>query len=161
MKRALFYFMIIIGIVLFNLLLYIEVPILLRLNPIEINGMTFNVCDASSLAFGKVLNAVYIVEGNCLPFLIMFTSSIYTIKKLKDSRRQVEMIGSVAEKRKSRDRKFAITSITFNLLFIVLKMPLVIASVIGYNLVSYYLYQLLDSLFRSFLFEFSISARVV
>ena len=153
-KRPVCYYMIIIGIVLFNLLLYIEVPILLTLNPIEINGVRLYVCDVSSLAFGKVLNAVYIVEGSCLPFLIMFISSIFTIKKLKDSRRHVEMIGSVAEKRKSRDRKFAITSITFNVLFIVLKMPFVVSLAIGYNLVSYYFYQIAVSLFY---FNYSIS----
>ena len=147
MKRPILHYMIIFGIVLFNLLLYIEVPIFLRLFPLQIYGMTFYVCDPSTLSFGSVLNIVYIIEGSGLPFLIMIISSLITIKSLKDSRRQVEMIGSAEEKRKSRDRKFAITSITFNVLFIVLKMPFLVCVAIGYNFVSSYLFYIALALY--------------
>ena len=163
MKKPNLHYMIVIGIVLFNLLLYIEVPIFLRLFPLQIYGMTFYVCDPSTLSFGNVLNIVYIIEGSALPFLIMVISSLVTIKTLRDSRHHVEIVGSVDEKRKSRDRKFAITSITFNVLFIVLKMPLLVCVAIGYNFVSTYVYYIALALYFlnysiSFIVHFSTNS---
>lgn len=77
----------------------------------------------------------------------MFVSTIYTIKMLAKSRRHVETIGSVTEKRKSRDRKFAISSITFNVVFFLLKMPMTIIISTGYTSANFYLYQIAFSLF--------------
>lgn len=147
MKRPIVHYMILLVIILFHLLLYIEVPIYLRLSPLQINGTTFHVCDSNSLFFSDILNGVNSIESSVLPFIIMLISSFYTIKMIAKSRRNVEAIGSVTERRKNRDRKFAITSITFNVLFIVLKMPLTVFITIGYTNVNYYLYQIGFSLF--------------
>lgn len=153
-QRPIVTYMILLAIVLFNFLLYVEVPIFIKRLPLEINGTMFFVCDPSTLSFGKSLNVVYIIEGSVLPFLIMLISSIYTIKMLRDSRKLVEMVGLVIGRRKSRDRKFAITSITFNVLFIGLKTPLVICVALSYISVNYYFYQTSLSLF---FLNFSIS----
>ena len=154
MKRPIWHYMIIIGICLVHFLLYLEVPILVRRSPLEIYGSTAYVCDTTAFSFGQALNIVYSIQSSVIPFLIMIISSLITIKKLRDSSRSVEMLGSVADKRKSRDRKFAITSITFNVLFIVLKMPFLVSILIGYHVVSFYLYQISLDLF---FFNYSIS----
>ena len=136
MKRPIVHYIIILAIVLINLVLYIEVPIYLRLVPIEYYGYMFPFCDPSTLEFSKILDIIYITEGNILPFVIMFVSSLATIKLLRDSRKQMNLIGTVADKRKRRDAKFAVTSLAFNVLFIVLKLPFVICFSIGYVSVS-------------------------
>lgn len=147
MKRPIVHYSVIIAIFLVLLLLYIEIPIYLRLSPIEIYGTTFYVCDPSLLPFGKVINIIYIVDGSILPFVIMTISSLVTIKLLRDSRSHVGTFLMADNKRKNRDNKFAITSLAFNFLFIVLKMPLVIVITIGYNFVNYYFLQIAILLF--------------
>ena len=149
MKKSIVHFLIVITIVISHLLLYIGVVIYIRLIPVP-NSTAF-VCDTTLLSY---VNIIYIIESNAVPFLIMLISSLYTIKMLRDSRRHVEAIGSMDDKRKSRNRKFAITSITFNVLFIVLKTPLLICISIGYYNVNYYLYQISLALF---FLNFSIS----
>ena len=156
MKRPILHYMIIIVIYFVHFILYIEVPIYLRLSPLEFNSTVY-LCDITSLSFGQVLNVFYGIQSNVIPFLIMIISSVITIKKLRDSSRSVEMMGSLAEKRKSRDRKFAITSITFNVLFIVLKMTFLLSILIGYKVVSFYMYQIsLDLFFLNFSISFLV-----
>ena len=99
------------------------------------------------LSFGLAFNFIFVIEGSGLPFLIMFFSSVIMIKTLRDSRHHVEIFSSVDQKKKSRDRKFAVTSITFNVLFIALKMPLLVVTLIGYNFVSTYLYYIALALY--------------
>ena len=146
-KKLAVHFSIVLAIILSHLLLYIEIPIYLRLFPRKVNNITLYACEPTTLSFGNAMNVVYNIESSALPFLIMIISSLITIKMLRDSRRQVEMMGSVAEKRKSRDRKFAITSITFNVLFIVLKMPYLVCISIGFYYVNYYVYQVSYAMF--------------
>lgn len=138
MKRPIFHYSIITAIVLIHLMLYIMIPIYLR--PVFIPGYGV-ICDASTLSFSETLNIVYMAESSIIPFIIMFITSIITIKLLWKSRRQVEMVGNLSSqqnKRKSRDRMFALTSLTFNILFIVLKMPLLICLTIGFAFLNNY-----------------------
>ena len=142
MKRPIIHYSIIAAIVLFNLLLYIEVPIFITLVPIDVYGFTLLICDTGFLSFANALNIIFITQGSMLPFVILCVSSLYTVKLLRDSRKQVATIGnSSVDKRKKRETKFAITSLAFNILFIVLKMPLLICSLIGYQLVNYFVLQ--------------------
>ena len=143
MKRPLLHFMIVIA----NLLIYIEIPIYLTRVPIPMGDSIYWLCDTLVLPFANTLGIIYIIEGSVLPFCILFVTALITVKLLRDSRRQVEMIGSVAEKRKNRERKFAITSIAFSISFIVLKMPFVIAVAIGYSNVNNYFIQIGSLLF--------------
>lgn len=144
-KRPLVHYMILTAIVLFNLLLYIEILIYMRLVDIDLNGM--KICDLSTLSFGKAISIIYIIQGNVLPFVVLFGSSLYTVKLLGGSRRHVRMIGRVAERRKSRETKFAVTSFTFNVLFIVLRMPVFITSTIGLHNVSPYILSIANLLY--------------
>lgn len=138
MKRPIIHYSIIVAIVLINLLLYIEVPIFITLVPVDVYGM---VCDTKYLWFSDVLNMIFLIEGSVLPFVILCISSLYTVKLLRDSRKQVATICRSVDKRKKHEIKFAITSIAFNILFIVLKMPLLICSIIGYLVVNYFVLQ--------------------
>jgi hypothetical protein len=125
LKKKSVQFGIVLSIVLINLLLYIGVPIYLELKQFNVFDMTFDVCDSSTLSFGGFISTLYLVEGSVLPFAIMLTTSIYSIKLIRDSAKNIERSsnGNVAD-RNSRDFKFAITSVVFNISFIVLKLPL-------------------------------------
>jgi hypothetical protein len=146
-KRPFLHYMVLTGVVLFNLLLYIEIPIYQRIVNVEMFGMSNPVCDVSTLSFGNTINVIFIVQGNVLPFVILSVSSLITIKLLRDSRRQVRMTGAVANSRKSRDNKFATTSLTFNVLFIVLRMPFFVTSTIGYSTLNGYVLYISNLLF--------------
>ena len=136
MKRPLLHFMIVFAIVIANLLIYIGIPIYLTRVPIPMGDSIYWLCDPIVLPFANTLGIIYIIEGSVLPFCILFVTALITIKLLRDSRRHVEAIGSVSEKRKNNERKFAVTSIAFSISFIVLKMPFVIGVAIGYSNVS-------------------------
>ena len=148
MKRPLLHFMIVIAVVIANLLIYIEIPIYLTRVPIPMaDSSIYWLCDTLVLPFANTLGIIYIIEGSVLPFCILFVTALITVKLLRNSRRQVEMIGSVSEKRKSNERKFAVTSIAFSISFIVLKMPFVISVAIGYSNVNGYIIQIGSLLF--------------
>ena len=154
MKRPIIHYSIIAAIVLFNLLLYIEVPIFIHLVPIDVFGMNLLICDTGFLWFSEALNIIFLIEGSILPFIILCISSLYTVKLLRDSRRQIATFGNNSDdKRKKRETKFAITSLIFNILFIVLKMPLLISSIIGYGTANF-IFQQFATLF--FYTNFSI-----
>ena len=138
MKRPIIHYSIITAIVLIHLTLYIVIPIYLR--PVVIPGYGV-LCDVSTLSFGETLNIVYMAESSIIPFVIMFITSIITIKLLWKSRRQMKTavnLGNQQNKRKSRDAMFALTSLTFNILFIVLKMPLLVCLTIGFEFINGY-----------------------
>jgi len=138
MKRPIIHYSIITAIVLIHLILYIVIPIYLRTVVIPGYGV---LCDVSTLSFGDVINIVYMAESSIIPFVIMFITSIITIKLLWKSRCQVGMavnLGSQQNKRKNRDAMFALTSLTFNILFIVLKMPLLVCLTIGFSFLNNY-----------------------
>ena len=70
----------------------------------------------------------HLAESFVIPFSIMIVTSIITIKQLIGSRRSLEKTGRIANKqRKIRDIKFAVSSVAFNLVFIILKIPAFIA----------------------------------
>ena len=120
-----FQFGYILAVVLINLLLYIGVPIYLQVAHINVFGMTFDLCDPLTLSFGTFISTMFLVEGSVLPFAIMLTTSIYSIKIIRDSTNNIERSsnGNLAD-RNSRDFKYALTSVAFNISFIVLKLPL-------------------------------------
>lgn len=147
MKRPFIHYSIVIAIFLFNILLYIEIPIYLKLVPIEYYGVQVMFCDTAFLWFGNVLNIVYLVNGTVLPFVIMFVTSLIMIKALRDSRRQIEAIGTSGGNRKRREIKFAVTSLAFNGSFVVLKMPLLVCLSVGLTVVDFYFLQVAVFLF--------------
>ena len=90
LKKKSFQYGIIAAIALVNLLLYIEIPIYIHVVTVKVYGTTINICDISTLPFGTFVATMFLVEGSLLPFLIMFASSIVSIKMIRDSARKIE-----------------------------------------------------------------------
>lgn len=133
LKKKSFQWPIVAGIVLFSVALYIYVPIFIRVREIFPG---YSICDVTSIGFFNTHIIVFLFETSLIPFIIIVISSILTIRLLIKSRKEVVKSGQmkVTRVRKSRDRKYAITSITFNVTFIVLKLP----TAIFYLLLAYY-----------------------
>lgn len=130
-KKRWFQLIVIASIVLFNLLLYIEVPIYLRLVSFEFGNMTYSYCILNMMPYGDMVNLMYLIQANILPFLIMITTSIMSIRLIRKSSNNVSAQLASRERRRKRDIKFAVTSIMFNFMFITLRLPIVILSVLS------------------------------
>lgn len=127
-----------------NSLLFLGVPINLVPNKKLYFYFDTYYCDISSLDFFTVFIIGYLIETVIIPFVIMFITSIVTIRLLVKSRNNLEANrGGVDRQRKMRDSKFAISSLTFNLMFILFKSPIsVIYCLIAYNVnVDLFFYQ--------------------
>ena len=132
-KRKWFQWLVVAAIVMFNVLLYLELVILVKRREI-VPG--YIICDQTTIGFLPTLMIVIVLETCIIPFIIMIVSSILTVRLLIKSRNSVERVGNVATGRKSRDRKYAVSSVTFNILFLVFKTP----SMIYYTLFAFYFY---------------------
>lgn len=123
-KKRWFQYAVIISLFIFHVLLYLEVPIYLRLSSFDVSNMTLTFCSFSLMPFATLTISMYLLEGNIVPFIVIFTTSIISIRTIrKSSRNLMNSQLSLSNIRNKRDVKFAVTSITFNILFIVLRMP--------------------------------------
>lgn len=75
---------------------------------------------------------IYLLESNLIPFVLMMLLTGLILRCLVKSRRNLEKVASnsvissvQSQRRKIRDRKWALSSVTLNILFIVLMCPLV------------------------------------
>ena len=143
LKKKWFQWSIVTGIVLFSIGLYIYVPIYIRIREV-LPGLSL--CDVTSIGFFNIHIILFIFETCLVPFLFMIITSILIILLLIKSRNSVAQNSQVSRDRKSRDRKYAISSISFNLSFIVLKLPLSICYI---NLAYFSLY---DPIFFNIVF---------
>lgn len=123
LKKKWFQWSIVAGMVVFNVLLYLAMPILLKRRE-DLPGVY--VCDVATIGFLNILMIVYLLESCMIPFIVMSVSSILTIRLLIKSRNSVERSGKLSKERRSRDAKYAISSVTFNVLFFIFKLPLVV-----------------------------------
>jgi hypothetical protein len=121
-KKKWFQWSVVTGIFLFNILLYSQLAILVKRR--ELPGRFF--CDLSTLGYLPIFMIMVVVVTCLIPFMIMITSSLLTIRLLIKSRKSVARNGNVAKDRKSRDQKYAVSSVAFNIMFLVLKTPFVI-----------------------------------
>ena len=128
-KKRSFQYAVIFIIVLINLLLYIGVAIYLKLVTIDFFGFPYILCDTSTLSFGAFISTMFMIEGSVLPFIIMLTTSIISIRMIRKSTRKIESRSKLSN-RTSRDIKFAVSSVVFNISFIVLKLPLTVILVL-------------------------------
>jgi hypothetical protein len=122
-KKRSFQYAVISGIVIFHLLLYIEVPIFLT-RVFEANTTRVR-CDVLTLPYGNIIYFVHFIEGSLIPFVIMLCSSIISIRMIRTSAKNIRNESNILNRR-TRDFKYAITSISFNVMFVVLKSPFVI-----------------------------------
>ena len=129
-KKRWFQLIVIASIVLINLLLYIEVPIYLRLVSYKVGNTTNNICSLFMMPFGQIVTWMYLIQANIVPFLIMITTSIISIRLIRKSSNNVSAQLSSIDRRRKRDKKFAVTSIAFNFMFILLRLPVVMMTVL-------------------------------
>ena len=133
LKKKWFQWSLVAAIALFHIALYICYPILLKCSEVFPG---YFVCDGTTIGFFKLFMIVVILETCIIPFLILITTSILTIRLLVNSRNSVERTGNLATDRKSRDRKYAVSSVSLNIILIVLKIP----STVFYTLFAFYSY---------------------
>ena len=150
-KKRPFQYAVISGIVLFDLLLYIEIPIFISIDTI-FNITTVLNCDLAKISFGDIITLVSLIEGSLLPFAIMIFSSIISIKMIRDSTKNIQFHFNESNilNRTTRDFKYAITSVSFNIMFVLLKSPIIIV----YVLKSYIPSVSTNTIFVSLLFYF-------
>ena len=134
LKKKWFQWSIVAAIVLFSIALYIYLPLYIRIREV-IPGLS--ICDVTTIGFFNIHIILFLFETCLLPFLVMIITSILMFLLLIKSRNSVSKNGLVRRDRKFRDRKYAISSIIFNVTFVVLKLPL---SIFYINLAYFNLY---------------------
>ena len=120
LKKKWFQCSIVTGIVIFHIGLYICYSILVRRSEV-LPG--YFICDPNTLGFLQIFMYVFILESCIIPLVILITTSILTIRMLIKPRNSIDRTGNLSKDSKSRDRKFAISSLTFNAVYIFLQIP--------------------------------------
>ena len=132
LKSKLFQWSVVLTIFLFHFVLYSELLITIKL--VKIPSLDIYICNFGFFEYFYPFLYAHLSESFLIPFSIMIVTSIITIKKLIESRRSLERISRIVNKqRKIRDMKFAISSLTFNMAFVALKMPFLISYLIPFN----------------------------
>ena len=86
----------------------------------------------------NLLHYIDLVNTTIVPFFIMILSTIITLREVFRSRNKSSFNTST----KTRDIKFAITSISLNVLFLIFNLPTTLYNIIRFNLISHNLIQL-------------------
>jgi hypothetical protein len=133
LKKKWFQWSLVAASVIFNAAIYIYFPILLKRREIAPGRY---LCDVSAMSVFTIFMTEVLLETFILPFMILIITSVLTTRQLYKSRHLIERVGNVSKDRKSRDAKYAITSVTLNIMFIVLKLPFLFF----YFLNAYFLY---------------------
>ena len=134
LKSKFFQWFLVLGIFLFHFVLYSELLITLKID----KRLTLDIYICNFGAFDYYGSFIYaqLAETCVIPFLIMIVTSIITIKQLIESRRTLERTCRIGNKqRKHRDMKFAISSLTFNVVFVAFKMPFFISNIIYHEII--------------------------
>lgn len=105
-----------------NLIVNINILISLRLRP---NG-----CFLSTMNNFFIYSIIVTIVNTILPFGIMIVTSILILIALRSSRLRIRHhteTNNIENQKKAREKKFALSSLTFNVLFVTLRMPLAVA----------------------------------
>lgn len=141
------------SIVLINLVMYITVPIYLNSSRTETIISSSNetnttkvtyACYINTVSIIRVLNYLFLIESSLLPFSVMLSATFCISKFLYMSRNKVLPQESRSVKnRKIRDRKFALTSSVFNILYVIFQVPIVLTYLISVpDIMTYYFFYL-------------------
>ena len=90
---------------------------------------------SQKLPFAFVFGYVNLLNAHLLPFTIMLATALISIRLIRQSKKKIERRGNLCMrfKRSRRDVKYAVTTIVFNVSYIVLRLPLVVVSIYGYT----------------------------
>lgn len=122
----------------YNLILYIGIPIYMTPVPVQFPTFVYDVCDTSMLSFAAAFNIFNLVNAHFVPFAIMLIATVIMIKLMYDSKKAVERSGHLGVSRSNRDVRFAVTNIAFNVIFVCMRVPIVVTSIYGYTNISTY-----------------------
>ena len=140
LKSKLFQWSVVAGIVVFHMLVYSELLISLKIIQIGINYS----CNFQFLDYYNIFNYAELTISGLIPFAIMFVTTIVTIRSLWKSRVSIERIGNADKQRKSRDIKYAVSSVSFNVIFVVFKVPFLIGPLLPNASINSYAYYIVS-----------------
>ena len=80
------------------------------------------------IPYQDTLQMMDLINSTIIPFLLMIISTILTIKSVFDSRKKISNQSNPNNPGRFRDIKFSITSIAFNIIFLILNFPFVIST---------------------------------
>jgi hypothetical protein len=91
------------------------------------------------IPFEKTLQTMDLINSTIIPFLLMIVSTSLTIKSVFDSRKRMRQSRSTNQNNtgnqlRKKDIKFSITSIAFNVIFLILNIPFAIMAQLPANL---------------------------
>ena len=146
-KKRWFQWSIVAGIVSFNLALYGFIPILIRRGEIFPG---YFICGITNTGFEYTLYMIFnLLEASLIPFITMIVTSILTFRMLIKSRKSIERNGKLSRDRKTRDMKYAISSLTLNIIFIICRLPGTVFFILSgfYSYFNVYLYMVSSLMF--------------
>lgn len=113
------------AIICFNFIFYMPVLLIYELKEAHNSSMSDPVCTFSDS--GNILFVMIFTNRIFLPFLLMFTATILLIQTIFSSRNRIQANYTFRENYRFRkDVKFAFTSITINIMFIILNLPFIL-----------------------------------
>jgi hypothetical protein len=127
-KKRSFQLTVVVSFGLFHCLLYIFVPIMLKLKHQSLNNSddeTFLPCNFPNIDNYRYIMGFYIFESALMPGSLMLISTVVTVKRLFQSRNNLEKSqNKVLRERKARDVKFAVNSVFLNVFSATLQIPI-------------------------------------
>lgn len=135
-KKKSFQWTVISLICVFNMVCYIELPILLELKENVSNVSWISPCFVANMIYYNYFMILIATTLSIIPFSIMILMSILMIKMLRSSRLRLEHLEmSNNDQRRCREFKYAVSSITFNICFIAMRAPFLIHyTMVGYSI---------------------------
>jgi hypothetical protein len=130
LKSKLFQWSVVTFIVVFHIFIYSELLVSLKLDLI---GGSYK-CNFAFIDYFSAFTYAELSISCLIPFAIMLVTTFITIRSIWKSR---ERIGNTDKQRKSRDVKYAVSSVTFNVLFVVLKVPFLVGPLLPPSTPSY------------------------
>ena len=146
LKSKLFQWSVVAAIVIVHLLLYSELLISLQLEPLPFLPQ-IQICNYPFLSYLNIFLYAQLSDTCIVPFLVMFVTTIFTIRLLTKSRNSLHRIGQADKKRRMRDMKFAFSSMAFNVFFIAFKMPFLFSYILPLSFVNNTFFQVSFFLF--------------
>lgn len=135
-KKKSFQWTLVAVIYLFSLVSNLQIPILLELKPSNVTWI--NSCFLPNIRYYNIFATIYAFTSSVVPFTIMIVTSVLIIRTLRSSRQRLESIKkttNVNELRRYREIKFAVSSLSFNISYIILRLPLVLTFLLaGYKI---------------------------
>lgn len=133
-----FQILIVLFIYAFNLVANLELAILLDVK--ESSDAWIHPCFIPNIPYYNYFAVLIASNLSIIPVVIMSVSSVLIMKKLRSSRRRLENANSTTtvvrdSQRKSREVKFAISSLVFNFLYVTLRIPMLLSFLLaGYRI---------------------------